>query len=368
MNNTTQELQNTVQMKTELEIQPNEITEKPLISFCLFAYNQERFIKEAVQGALSQTYSPLEIILSDDCSTDSTFEIITELIKDYNGSHSIKINRNSQNLGIGSHINKIMEIASGILIVAAAGDDISLPNRTEELYNEWISNKCFKGVIYSAFQQIDEDNNIINEINNPTLNFINDKSNIIPYVAPNIIGATAMWHRFIFDFFGKLYSDVVNEDMCIAYRAYLVDEGTRFSNNILLRRRISSNNISSRDSNSFKNLDDFKEFKRKQYKNILSTINQMEKDFKFYSLQKFGKNIDPNIILKNIKIQRIIHQSYFALNSDISPIKKVISSLKCFKYKESFKTGIKCILLISVPFYYNRGLKIQLQHWNNEIV
>jgi len=48
---------------------------KPLITFALFAYNQERFIREAVQGAFSQTYSPLEIIMSDDCSKDRTFDI-----------------------------------------------------------------------------------------------------------------------------------------------------------------------------------------------------------------------------------------------------------------------------------------------------
>ena len=51
----------------------------PLVTFALFAYNQEAFIREAVASALSQTYEPLEIILSDDCSTDRTFAIMQEL-------------------------------------------------------------------------------------------------------------------------------------------------------------------------------------------------------------------------------------------------------------------------------------------------
>jgi len=42
--------------------------EKSLITLALVAYNQERFISEALEGAFAQTYSPLEIILSDDCS------------------------------------------------------------------------------------------------------------------------------------------------------------------------------------------------------------------------------------------------------------------------------------------------------------
>ena len=50
---------------------------RPLITFALMAYNQEQLIEEAVAGALAQTYSPLEIILSDDCSTDRTFSIMS---------------------------------------------------------------------------------------------------------------------------------------------------------------------------------------------------------------------------------------------------------------------------------------------------
>ena len=44
--------------------------DRPLVTFALFAYNQEQYIREAVEGAFSQTYEPLEIILSDDCSSD----------------------------------------------------------------------------------------------------------------------------------------------------------------------------------------------------------------------------------------------------------------------------------------------------------
>jgi len=105
--------------------------DRPLVTFALFAYNQERFIREAVDGALSQTYSPLEIIFSDDCSTDRTFEIMKEMAAAYNGMHSIILNRNKINMGLCNHFNLIMEQASGEYIVVAAGDDISLPNRAK---------------------------------------------------------------------------------------------------------------------------------------------------------------------------------------------------------------------------------------------
>jgi glycosyltransferase involved in cell wall biosynthesis len=102
---------------------------RPLVTFALFAYNQEQYIREAVEGALSQTYSPLEIILSDDCSTDGTFAIMEELAASYQGSHKVILNRNEENLGIAGHCNMVLEMSSGEWIVFAAGDDISLPGR-----------------------------------------------------------------------------------------------------------------------------------------------------------------------------------------------------------------------------------------------
>src|SRR5215210_6354943 len=103
----------------------------------LTSYNQETFIREAVRGALAQTYSPLEIIFSDNGSQDRTFEIIREETADYKGPHRVILNRNDYNLGIGGNYNRVMEIAQGELVVVAAGDDVSLLSRTEETVRIW---------------------------------------------------------------------------------------------------------------------------------------------------------------------------------------------------------------------------------------
>jgi glycosyltransferase involved in cell wall biosynthesis len=114
---------------TATKLQTASSDKRPLVTFALFAYNQEHYIREAVEGALSQTYSPLEIILSDDCSTDGTFAIMEELAASYQGSHKVILNRNEENLGIAGHANRVMEMSTGEWIVFAAGDDISLPGR-----------------------------------------------------------------------------------------------------------------------------------------------------------------------------------------------------------------------------------------------
>ncbi|MBK9785786.1 MAG: glycosyltransferase family 2 protein [Betaproteobacteria bacterium] len=105
---------------------------RPLVTFALFAYNQEKYIREAVVGALQQDYSPIEIIISDDCSTDKTFEIIQELSEEYEGCAKIILNRNKKNVGLIGHINKVMDIASGELVIVAAKDDISLSDRVSK--------------------------------------------------------------------------------------------------------------------------------------------------------------------------------------------------------------------------------------------
>lgn len=105
----------------------------PLVTFALFAYNQERYIREAVEGALAQDYPNLEIIVSDDCSTDGTFDVIEQTLSRYAGRHRIRAIRNQTNQGLIRHVLSVGKAATGDVVVVAAGDDISLPQRTSRL-------------------------------------------------------------------------------------------------------------------------------------------------------------------------------------------------------------------------------------------
>ena len=48
----------------------------PLISIVMLCYNHERYVAEALEGVLAQTYAPLDIVIIDDCSQDTTAEIV----------------------------------------------------------------------------------------------------------------------------------------------------------------------------------------------------------------------------------------------------------------------------------------------------
>jgi glycosyltransferase involved in cell wall biosynthesis len=112
-------------------------SERPLVTFVVYAFNQQSFVEQAVKAALQQTYSPLQVILSDDHSTDATFSIIQEHAAGYSGPHSILTNRTPYNLGTVDHLLKLVPQMKGELIVLAAGDDVSLPDRVQVLVDEW---------------------------------------------------------------------------------------------------------------------------------------------------------------------------------------------------------------------------------------
>ena len=124
--------------------------ERPLVTFALFAFNQEKYIREAIEGALSQTYEPLEIVLSDDCSSDQTFQLIQELAEAYEGQHTLRVRQNPKNLGLASHVNTVLNESNGDIIILAAGDDISLPDRTIISVNHLLSNRSATSVLLSA--------------------------------------------------------------------------------------------------------------------------------------------------------------------------------------------------------------------------
>jgi glycosyltransferase involved in cell wall biosynthesis len=106
-------------------------------SVVLLTYNQEAFVKEALQSLLDQDYDHLEIVVSDDCSKDGTWAVVESLGMAYSGSKKIVLNRNSSNLGIGGNYAKAFSLTSGDVIFSAAGDDVSLPSRFTETIAAW---------------------------------------------------------------------------------------------------------------------------------------------------------------------------------------------------------------------------------------
>ncbi len=215
----------------------------PLITFAILAYNQETFIREALEGAFSQTYSPLEIVLSDDHSSDRTFDIMEEMTVQYRGDHSIILNRNNRNLGIGGHINRIMQISAGEFVVLAGGDDISLPERTSEVYVAWqkLGQKVMS--IYSDVIIIDESGREKGFLSNPMPDYQEDLNNMALNLCPGVIGASHAFSRQLFTRFGSLKEPVMFEDRALSFRALLMGKIIQIHKPLVKYRRHNRNLI-----------------------------------------------------------------------------------------------------------------------------
>jgi len=97
---------------------------KPTLSIGLPVYNGERFLKQALDSLLAQTYSDFELIISDNASTDRTEEICRDyVVKD----PRVRYSRNTKNIGVGSNFNRVFELSIGEYFKWASADDLCEP-------------------------------------------------------------------------------------------------------------------------------------------------------------------------------------------------------------------------------------------------
>lgn len=96
----------------------------PRISVIMPVYNAEEYVEEAVWSICSQTFENFELIIVDDCGSDSSIEKISAI-----NDSRIRILHNKENKGIAYSRNKALEASRGEYIAIMDDDDVSLPNR-----------------------------------------------------------------------------------------------------------------------------------------------------------------------------------------------------------------------------------------------
>lgn len=105
--------------------------EKIGFSFILTNYNTERYIGEAIRSVFNQVYDgPMELIVVDDCSTDNSWNVIQETIKQFAGDFDVKCVKTPQNGGTANSVDTGMALAKYDWLVMIDGDDVQLPHRT----------------------------------------------------------------------------------------------------------------------------------------------------------------------------------------------------------------------------------------------
>jgi glycosyltransferase involved in cell wall biosynthesis len=203
-------------------------------SIVLLTYNQEQFVEEAFLSLLKQNMDDLEIIVSDDNSSDGTWERIQEIADAYSGPKKVILSRNTTNLGIVDNYFSAVEKSSGDLIFMAAGDDISLPNRCSETICFWeFHNKKYDLVAADAFDMA-YDGTILGPKKNDDL----ETWTIEKWFErrPFFFGASQMVTRRLLNL-STLNSKLLYEDQCLVFRAILMGGAIRLPANLVCHRQ-----------------------------------------------------------------------------------------------------------------------------------
>ncbi|MGQ7807081.1 glycosyltransferase family 2 protein [Hafnia alvei] len=111
------------------------INEQPLVSIIIVTFNSGRYIEETLSSCYHQSHENIEIIISDDASTDSTIDICQKWIEENDAKNKVFIVEADSNGGIPKNCNKGASVAKGQWLKFIGGDDILDENAIANLLN-----------------------------------------------------------------------------------------------------------------------------------------------------------------------------------------------------------------------------------------
>lgn len=134
-------------------------TSLPLVTVIATCYNHERFALDCLESIRAQTYPNIQLIITDDSSTDHSAEIISDWIR----ANQIECHFicHTQNVGLTTTLNEVLEIATGEYIAVLATDDIWLPDFLSKFINRFANLSSDFGIVYGNAYVIDEEGNYL---------------------------------------------------------------------------------------------------------------------------------------------------------------------------------------------------------------
>lgn len=266
----------------------------------LLTYNQQNTVEAAAMSCLNQACEPIEIVFSDDCSSDGTLAKLHSIAAQYQGPHHVRVRQNPNNLGIADHYNKAVSEASAELIVVAAGDDLSAPNRVARVLEAWRASHGRLNLIASYATSIDRHGKDLGLIQTGHLEKWPDAKTWCKK-RPYVIGATFAFHKKLFTVFGPLDNGVDYEDQVLSFRAATLGGGLTIPEPLMQYRQ---GGLSSR---SVPNSDELVTQAHSKYRRQLAVYTQITKDLgtigqSHLSTTKIASYIEKsNVVLELIK-------------------------------------------------------------------
>ena len=122
----------------------------PIVSVVIPVHNGERYIEEAILSVMNQTFQDLELIVIDDCSDDSTYEILQRLA---DGNSKMIVEKNSEKSGVAKTRNRGVTLCRGKYIAFLDADDVWYPEKLEKQLQLIETEEA--ALVYTSYEIID---------------------------------------------------------------------------------------------------------------------------------------------------------------------------------------------------------------------
>jgi glycosyltransferase involved in cell wall biosynthesis len=131
----------------------------PKVTIAIPTYNRVGYLGQAIESALAQTYPNLEVIVSDNCSSDGTYGLVSAM-----GDSRIVLLRQEKNLGMIGNWNACLERATGEMFLLLSDDDYLEKQAIEKMVGAWLG--CAQpervGMVYCRTWEVDQHNRKLN--------------------------------------------------------------------------------------------------------------------------------------------------------------------------------------------------------------
>lgn len=301
----------------------------PKVSVLMPVYNGDRFLPDAIDSILKQTFTDYELIIIDDASTDNSWQILREYAS---LDERIRLFRNQDNMGLAAALNRGLKVAKGEYIARMDQDDISLPERfaTQAAFLDTNSDV---DVLGSATQIIDEWGELtVKIVRHPTRHYIIFWALCFytPFVHPSV-----MFRKNIVESVGG-YDEIpfANEDRDLWTRLSSIAQFANVDKIYLLHRRHS-------DSLSMRYSDIRVRNGARAIQNMISEVLGYEVAFEVcYNIRR-RQFETPDQAVRVVRLIRLLYQAFMR--------KKAISELE---KKIIRRDAIHRIYRFARPYWY----------------
>ena len=157
---------------------------RPFVSVVMPSYNAEKYISEAIQSVIAQTYENWELLIIDDCSTDSTANIV----KQFSDVDSrITLYSNPKNMGVALTRNKGMNLAKGSWIALLDSDDVWHKDKLEKQLVA--AENTGADIIYCSYSLMDKNGEHLSDF------IVPERTSYDDMLRKNVIGCSTVFMR-----------------------------------------------------------------------------------------------------------------------------------------------------------------------------